>query len=67
MGRIPADWESVFRNAVKSLNLDGKRIGVEPRQMRLLEFRQVKSGAPEAEFPDASEVVSSLRIRKDDG
>lgn len=64
-GENPVDWEGVFRNAVKSLNLDGKRIGVEPRQMRLLEFRQVKPSAPEAEFPDASEVVSSLRIRKD--
>jgi Xaa-Pro dipeptidase len=64
-GENPADWEGVFRYAVKSLNLDGKRIGVEPRQMRLLEFRQVKPGAPKAEFPDASEVVSSLRIRKD--
>jgi Xaa-Pro dipeptidase len=61
-GENPADWESVFRKAVTALKLDGKRIGVEPRQMRLLEFRQVKSGAPEADFPDASGVVGSLRI-----
>ncbi|HEX7620671.1 MAG TPA: Xaa-Pro peptidase family protein, partial [Anaerolineales bacterium] len=64
-GENPTDWEGVFRKAVNSLNLDGKRIGVEPRQMRLLEFRQVKSGAPEADYPDASELVNSLRIRKD--
>jgi Xaa-Pro dipeptidase len=64
-GENPTDWEGVFRKAVKSVNLDGKRIGVEPRQMRLLEYRQVKSGAPEAEFPDASDVVYSLRMRKD--
>lgn len=64
-GESPTDWEGVFRKAVKSLNLDGKRIGVEPRQMRLLEFWQVKSSAPEAEFRDASDVVSILRIRKD--
>jgi Xaa-Pro dipeptidase len=64
-GENPAGWEAVFRKAVSTLNLDGKRIGVEPRHMRLLEFRQVKAGAPEAEFPDASELVSSLRIRKD--
>jgi Xaa-Pro dipeptidase len=61
----PAEWDGVFCKAVQSLGLDGKRIGVEPRQMRLLEFRHVKSGAPEAEFPDASDVVSSLRVRKD--
>ena len=61
----PAEWDGVFCEAVKSLNLNGKRIGVEPRQMRLLEFRQVKSGAPEADFPDASDMVSRLRICKD--
>jgi Xaa-Pro dipeptidase len=64
-GENPADWDGVFRQAVQSLGLDGKRIGVEPRQMRLLEFRHVKAGAPEADFPDASDVVSALRVRKD--
>jgi Xaa-Pro dipeptidase len=61
----PADWEGVFRKAIQSLGLDGRKIGVEPRQMRLLEFRHVCAGAPNADFPDASEVVSSLRVRKD--
>jgi Xaa-Pro dipeptidase len=61
----PVAWDAVFRKAVQSLGLDGKRLGVEPRQMRLLEFRHVKAGAPEADFPDASQVVSALRIRKD--
>ena len=45
--------------------LDGKRIGVEPRQLRLLEFRHVKAGAPEAEYPDASDVLAELRLKKD--
>lgn len=61
----PSEWDGVFRKAVQSLNLDGKRIGVEPRQLRLLEFRHVKAGAPEADYPDASEVLSSMRLRKD--
>jgi Xaa-Pro dipeptidase len=64
-GEDPADWDGVFCKAVTALKLDGKRIGVEPRQMRLLEFRQVKNSAPEADFPDASSIVSNLRIRKD--
>ncbi len=64
-GENPAEWDSVFRKAVQSLNLDGQKIGVEPRQMRLLEFRHVKAGAPEADFPDASEVLSALRVCKD--
>jgi Xaa-Pro dipeptidase len=61
----PTEWDGVFRKAVQALGLDGRRIGVEPRQLRLLEFRHVKNGAPEAEFPDASEVLAQLRLRKD--
>jgi Xaa-Pro dipeptidase len=61
----PAEWDQAFRQAVQALSLDGKRIGVEPRQLRLLEFRHVKAGAPEADYPDASDVLSSLRLRKE--
>jgi Xaa-Pro dipeptidase len=64
-GENPSEWDVVFRKAAQSLGLDGKRIGVEPRQMRLLEFRHVKAGAPEADFPDATDVLSGLRLRKD--
>jgi len=65
-GENPAEWDAIFRKAVTSLGLDGKKIGVEPRQLRLLEFRHVKMGAPEADFPDASEALSSLRLRKEE-
>lgn len=61
----PSEWEAAFRKAAQVLGLDGKRIGVEPRNLRLLEFRYVKDGAPEAEYPDASEVLTGLRLRKD--
>ncbi len=64
-GEIPAEWDGVFRQAIQSLGLDGKRIGVEPRNLRLLEFRHVQAGAPEADFPDASDALAALRIRKD--
>ena len=61
----PAEWDASFRKATQALGLDGKRIGVEPRQLRLLEFRHIKAGAPEADYPDASEVLSGLRLRKE--
>jgi Xaa-Pro dipeptidase len=61
----PAEWDGAFRKAVQALDLDGKRIGVDPRQLRLLEFRHVRNGAPEAEYPDASEILAQLRLRKD--
>jgi Xaa-Pro dipeptidase len=64
-GELPSEWDAAFRKAAQALGLDGKRIGVEPRQLRLLEFRHVKAGAPEADFPDASEPLAQLRLRKD--
>ncbi len=64
-GENPADWQAVFRQAAASLGLDGKKIGVEPRAMRLLEFGYIQAGAPEADFPDASDPLAALRICKD--
>ena len=64
-GENPSEWKNVFRKAVQVLSLDGKRIGVEPRQLRLLEFNYVKAGAPESEFSDASAVLTGLRLKKD--
>ena len=64
-GENPSEWDQAFRSAVQALGLDGKRIGVEPNRMRLLEFRYVKAGAPEADYPDASDILGSLRLRKD--
>jgi len=61
----PSEWDAAFRQAVKTLGLDGKRIGVEPRQLRLLEYWYVKNAAPAAEYPDASDVLSNLRLKKD--
>jgi Xaa-Pro dipeptidase len=63
-GEIPSTWDEAFKEAAQALGLDGKKIGVEPRAMRLLEFRHVKAGAPEADFPDAGETLGSLRLTK---
>jgi Xaa-Pro dipeptidase len=64
-GEVPSEWDDAFRKAAQALNLDGKKIGVEPRQMRLMEFRHIKAGAPEAEYPDASDALTTLRLKKD--
>jgi len=64
-GENPSEWENAFRKAAQLLSLDGKRIGVEPRQLRLLEFSYAKAGAPESDFPDAGNVLSTLRLKKD--
>ncbi len=61
----PGEWEGVFRKAVAALELDGRRIAVEPLGMRLMEFRYLQACAPEAEYPDGSLLISRLRARKD--
>ena len=66
-GENPATWTDVFRKALNAFGLDGKRIGVEPLAMRILEYRYLQAAAPHATFPDATETISSLRIRKDAG
>ncbi len=63
-GENPAVWTDVFRNAINFLGLADKKIGVEPLAMRLLEYRYLQAAAPHATFPDATEMVASLRIRK---
>ncbi|KXK12389.1 MAG: putative M24B family peptidase [Chloroflexi bacterium OLB14] len=65
-GENPDSWNDVFKKAIQSLGLDGKKIGVEPRQLRLMEFSYVKASAPEADYPDASDVLAQLRLRKDE-
>ena len=64
-GENPAEWDKVFLEAGQSLGLKGKRIGVEPLHMRILEFNKVKAIAGEAECPDATQVVGSMRVCKD--
>ena len=56
-----------FAAQCRPSGLDGKRIGVETERMRLLEYNYVRSGAPSAEFPDASETLGLLRLHKDQG
>lgn len=65
-GENPDSWNDVFKKAIQLLGLDGKKIGVEPRQLRLMEFSYVKASAPEADYPDASDVLAQLRLRKDE-
>lgn len=64
-GENPSEWVDAFRKAAQALGLDGKRIGVEPRQLRLMDFSHVKAGSPESEYPDASGTLSALRLKKD--
>ena len=64
-GENPAEWDQTFLEAGRSLGLEGKRIGIEPLHMRVLEFSKVKIIAGANECPDATQVVGQLRICKE--
>jgi Xaa-Pro dipeptidase len=61
----PVDWPAAFQKGVDALGLNGKAIGVEPRALRILEYRFIEQAAPKSSFPDASLPLAELRLRKD--
>jgi Xaa-Pro dipeptidase len=64
-GDDPSHWGGVFHKAIESIQLTSKRNGIEPRQLRLLEYRLLTDAAPQAEFIPAEESLSQLRMYKD--
>jgi Xaa-Pro dipeptidase len=65
-GEDPETWGNSFQEAIQAANLGNQRNGVEPRQLRLLEYRLLAEAAPNAEFIPAGESVAKLRIYKDE-
>lgn len=64
-GENPYLWASVFKQAIQTAGLTGKQNGVEPRQIRLLEYQLLTSSAPGTDFLNADEFIASLRMLKD--
>lgn len=64
-GENPDVWPSVFREAAQHAALDGKKIGVEPLRLRVMELRLLEAATSEVAFVSGEEVVVSLRTRKD--
>jgi Xaa-Pro dipeptidase len=61
----PASWPEAFEKAGQALGLVGKRIGVEPTRMRVLELRYLEAALPGSTFVSAEPVLSALRMQKD--
>lgn len=65
-GEDPAAWGAIFADALKDLVPEGKKIGVEPRHMRLLEYNLLHPVCRQAEIVDGSETFAQLRSVKDE-
>lgn len=61
----PSKWSDSFKQAVHTVGISSGKIGVEPRQFRVLELRLMENALPGADFVSAEDIVSSLRMQKD--
>ncbi len=64
-GESPEQWSDIFRDAFAKLNLAGKKVGLEPRQLRLLEYDYLRSACGDANYTDGSNIFTALRSIKD--
>jgi Xaa-Pro dipeptidase len=61
----PAGWAVIFADALKGLRLSGRKVGIEPRQLRLLEYDYLRGACHAAHFVDGSAISTALRVKKD--
>jgi Xaa-Pro aminopeptidase len=64
-GEDPAKWPNVFRQAALAAQIEGRRVGVEPGRMRVLELRLLEAATETAQYLSAEESLADLRMRKD--
>ena len=64
-GEDPAIWPNAFRQAALAAQIEGRRVGVEPGRMRVLELRLLEAAAKTAQYLSAEACLADLRMRKD--
>ncbi len=61
----PSLWPPLFKKACDSLGLGEKRIGFEPRQLRLLEYSYLTGAAEDISFHPGDKAIALCRSIKD--
>ena len=64
-GEDPLSWGIKLSGAVEAYNLEGRKIGIEPRRFRVLELRLLETAIPSAQILSGEECVARLRMHKD--
>ncbi len=65
-GEDPETWQSTFQKSVQAVELSGKRVGIEPRRLRVLELRLLENAAEEIQFVSGEIPLSEMRMLKDE-
>jgi Xaa-Pro dipeptidase len=61
----PETWQQAFDAAARAAKINGRRVGLDPACLRVLELRLLEAAAPEAKFVSADDCLAALRLRKD--
>ncbi len=61
----PSTWPQTFSQALKPLEMEGTKIGVEPVRIRFLELDYLQQAVPSAVIVSADQVLGGLRLHKD--
>lgn len=64
-GEQPDTWGRVFNEALLAAELNGKKLGVEPRRMRFLELSYLNTGKLKINLVSGAECLEEIRIYKD--
>jgi len=59
-------WPGVFKAALKEAGVKSGKLGVIPRQLRMLELDYLKNAAPDLELASAQGIISKMRMIKDE-
>ena len=62
-----ASWQVAFDSALAHLNTSGgKKVGIEPISLRVLELRFLEAALPQAKLTSCEQLIARLRMRKDE-
>ena len=62
----PSTWSGVFQAALTEAGLQGKKVGVIPRRLRMLELDYLQSGISDLKLESAQNLIASMRIKKEE-
>jgi len=64
-GEDPGKWQTIFLEGMQAAQFDGRRVGIEPRRMRVLELDLLEGTGLITEFTSGEECLAELRMIKD--
>ena len=62
----PETWAEIFNKAMRAAELPGKKVGIEPRRLRVLELNFLDSREVAINFVPGEACLEQIRIRKDE-